>query len=131
MTKVHNLKISPESFKAIDEDLKFFEIVQKDKEIKVGDLALLQEYIFENKEYTEKKILIEICYITKFEEKDESIIFSFRKFDTDNIFDVITLDNRIRKCRSCGCTWNNACNCGCYWIADDLCSACGLGFGIV
>lgn len=29
-----------------------------------------------------------------------------------------------QKCRVCGCTWNNACEGGCYWVEDDLCSNC-------
>jgi len=29
-----------------------------------------------------------------------------------------------RKCKVCGCTQNNACPGGCYWVEDDLCSAC-------
>ena len=29
-----------------------------------------------------------------------------------------------QKCRVCGCTWDNACEGGCYWIEDNLCSAC-------
>lgn len=29
-----------------------------------------------------------------------------------------------RRCRVCGCTDYNACICGCFWVADDLCSAC-------
>ena len=29
-----------------------------------------------------------------------------------------------RKCRVCGCTWNNACPGGCYWVEWDLCSGC-------
>ena len=29
-----------------------------------------------------------------------------------------------RRCRVCGCTWNNACLGGCYWAGPDLCSAC-------
>jgi len=28
------------------------------------------------------------------------------------------------KCRVCGCTWNNACKGGCYWLKKDLCSTC-------
>lgn len=31
------------------------------------------------------------------------------------------------KCRVCGCTWNNACMTEqgpCWWVEDDLCSAC-------
>lgn len=31
-----------------------------------------------------------------------------------------------RKCRVCGCTWNNACEGGCYWVEDDLCSKCAV-----
>ena len=31
-------------------------------------------------------------------------------------------------CRVCGCTQDNACPGGCYWVEDDLCSECaGLG----
>jgi nucleoside 2-deoxyribosyltransferase len=30
----------------------------------------------------------------------------------------------LRRCRVCGCTDDNACFGGCYWVADDLCSAC-------
>ncbi len=29
-----------------------------------------------------------------------------------------------RSCKVCGCTDNNACEGGCYWIAEDLCSQC-------
>lgn len=29
-----------------------------------------------------------------------------------------------RRCRICGCTWDNACPGGCYWVEDDLCSRC-------
>lgn len=29
-----------------------------------------------------------------------------------------------RKCRICGCTDDHACPGGCYWIENDLCSAC-------
>ena len=29
-----------------------------------------------------------------------------------------------QKCRVCGCTWNNACEGGCYWVESDLCSKC-------
>ncbi len=28
------------------------------------------------------------------------------------------------RCRVCGCTDNNACPGGCYWVEDDLCSKC-------
>lgn len=29
-----------------------------------------------------------------------------------------------RKCHVCGCTFNNPCEGGCYWVEEDLCSKC-------
>ena len=39
--------------------------------------------------------------------------------DTEN---CETCEKRV--CRECGCTWNNACPGGCYWVEFDLCSEC-------
>lgn len=33
----------------------------------------------------------------------------------------------IRRCRSCGCTDEQACPGGCWWVDDDLCSTCHRG----
>ena len=33
-------------------------------------------------------------------------------------------DEDTRECRICGCTQYNACEDGCYWVTDDLCSQC-------
>ncbi|WP_088186360.1 phage Gp37/Gp68 family protein [Desulfosporosinus sp. FKA] len=33
-------------------------------------------------------------------------------------------EDGAESCRVCGCTWNNACNGGCYWIEPGLCSSC-------
>ncbi len=30
----------------------------------------------------------------------------------------------VRTCRGCGCTDDYACDGGCWWVADDLCSEC-------
>jgi len=45
-----------------------------------------------------------------------------RRIPTIDAVDVVT----IRTCRSCGCTDDQACFGGCWWISDDegLCSAC-------
>lgn len=37
---------------------------------------------------------------------------------------TLEIDENEQKCRVCGCTWNNACEGGCYWVEDDLCSKC-------
>lgn len=31
---------------------------------------------------------------------------------------------KTKRCRICGCTWNNACIGGCSWVEEDLCSKC-------
>jgi hypothetical protein len=31
---------------------------------------------------------------------------------------------KVRACRVCGCTDDRACPGGCWWVDDDLCSAC-------
>lgn len=36
----------------------------------------------------------------------------------------VALAAKERKCRVCGCTWNNACEGGCYWVEENLCSSC-------
>lgn len=28
------------------------------------------------------------------------------------------------KCKVCGCTWDNPCPDGCYWVEENLCSSC-------
>jgi hypothetical protein len=30
----------------------------------------------------------------------------------------------VRSCRSCGCTDDDACAGGCWWVEEDLCSSC-------
>jgi hypothetical protein len=34
------------------------------------------------------------------------------------------VDQPVRTCRGCGCTDDYGCDGGCWWVADDLCSAC-------
>lgn len=42
-----------------------------------------------------------------------------------NIAYQVALAGVERKCRICGCTWNNPCKGGCYWVEENLCSKCG------
>lgn len=35
----------------------------------------------------------------------------------------------VRSCRVCGCTDENACEGGCWWVEDDLCSSCAIAEG--
>lgn len=38
--------------------------------------------------------------------------------------DVLRVVVGVRSCSVCGCTDDEACDGGCAWVADDLCSAC-------
>ncbi len=51
-------------------------------------------------------------------EEAEKVLVSMEPEEYGNPFDT------GQKCRVCGCTWFNACEGGCYWVEDDLCSAC-------
>lgn len=45
----------------------------------------------------------------------------------DLITDLFDEVNKEQKCRVCGCTWDHACEGGCYWVEPDLCSKCAFG----
>ena len=44
--------------------------------------------------------------------------------ETERIVKLNTDVPPDRKCRVCGCTQDHACPGGCYWVEEDLCSAC-------
>ena len=47
------------------------------------------------------------------------------KRSTDWVGESPRLPKRKKqRCRICGCTQDNACEGGCYWVEEDLCSQC-------
>lgn len=40
------------------------------------------------------------------------------------------IDDLNRCCRECGCTQDEACEGGCYWVEDRLCSQCRPRIGV-
>lgn len=44
--------------------------------------------------------------------------------DVNDLLETVkSIAASIRRCRVCGCTDDNACPGGCYWVEDDLCSS--------
>lgn len=43
--------------------------------------------------------------------------------DPDHVSEAV-LGEATRKCRTCGCSQYRACAGGCWWVEEDLCSAC-------
>jgi hypothetical protein len=63
MATAHRLKTWPEYFQAVASDEKNFEVRQNDRNFKVGDIVVLEEYDPEKKEYTGRQELRVITYI--------------------------------------------------------------------
>lgn len=51
------------------------------------------------------------------DEPCDHFVYNREYADREPLFDE-------RRCRVCGCTDDNACPGGCYWVEDDLCSTC-------
>ena len=77
--RVHNLKISPSYFKDVVKGVKKFEVRLNDRNFKVGDLVVLEE--FDKKGYTGKFINTEITYVLDDPAycKKDYVIFGFKK----------------------------------------------------
>lgn len=72
--KVHKLKILPEYYNAQIEGKKNFEIRKNDRNYQVGDWLLLKEYNPKIKKFTERKVMVEITYITNYQQKDSYVV---------------------------------------------------------
>ena len=75
----HALKTWPEYFKKVKSGEKNFELRKNDRNFKVGDKVLLQEYDPETEKYTGEEIDFRIGYIldlTAFGIKKDFVVFS-------------------------------------------------------
>ncbi|PIT58365.1 DUF3850 domain-containing protein [Snodgrassella alvi] len=61
---IHRLKILPEYFEAVKQKVKRAEFRKNDRDFKVGDLLLLEEYDKTNNQYTGRFILVRITHVT-------------------------------------------------------------------
>lgn len=76
--KVHNLKIKPEYFNDVISGRKTFEVRYNDRNFKVGDIIVLEE--FDSKGYTGKYINSEITYVLSDVEytKENYVVLGFK-----------------------------------------------------
>jgi len=109
---LHTLKTWPEPFQAVFDGSKTAELRDgRDRDFKVGDVLLLQEFDPKERVYTGCEIHVEVTYIqTGFGLPDGLVMLSFRP--------------ARGICRVCGCTDEEACEGGCTWVEPDLCSSC-------
>ncbi|MFS0784759.1 ASCH/PUA domain-containing protein [Bacillus sp. 1P06AnD] len=78
MPVVHRLKTWPEYFLAVCKQQKQFEIRENDRDFKVGDILMLQEYDPNNKEFTGRVVDRKITYITDFAQQDGYVVMGMK-----------------------------------------------------
>lgn len=69
---VHHLKIGLTYFKAVRDGRKTFEIRKNDRDYKVGDILVLQEYTCGS--YTDEECEVKVTYMTDYEQKDDYVV---------------------------------------------------------
>lgn len=74
---VHELKINVNYFKHVLIGNKTFEVRKNDREYKVGDSIVLNEWNNEEQYFTGRKVSGKITYITDFMQLPGYVVFSF------------------------------------------------------
>ncbi|WP_445506719.1 ASCH/PUA domain-containing protein [Niallia sp. 03190] len=76
MSVKHKLKIQPEFFEEVCTGIKSFEIRRNDRDFRVGDILLLQEYIPETEKYTGRVIDRKVTYITNYAQRSDYVVMA-------------------------------------------------------
>ncbi|EIQ7162163.1 DUF3850 domain-containing protein [Enterococcus faecalis] len=78
---IHELKIKPEYFKAVESGIKKFEIRKNDRDYNLHDLLILQEY--KNGKFTGNKCSVIVTYITDYAQKDGFVVLGIELFEVN------------------------------------------------
>lgn len=86
--KIHELKIYPEYFQPVVDEIKSFEI-RRDEGFKVGDILLLWEFNPELEQFTGRKVARRITYITNYAQQQPYVVLAIVKEEriNGNFFD--------------------------------------------
>lgn len=75
---IHHLKIQPEYFDSVSKGIKSFEIRKNDRNYKVGDVLLLQEYIPSETKFTGRVLDRKITYITDYAQLEGYVVMGIK-----------------------------------------------------
>ncbi|MEI2365753.1 ASCH/PUA domain-containing protein [Niallia circulans] len=75
---MHHLKIQPEYFDSVSKGTKSFEIRKNDRNYKVGDVLLLQEYLPSESKFTGRVIDRKITYITDYAQQEGYVVMGIK-----------------------------------------------------
>lgn len=74
--EVHELKILPEYYNAVNEEIKTFEIRKNDRNYQVGDVLHLKEWDAER--YTNNSVYVQVTYITDYAQIDDYVVLAIQ-----------------------------------------------------
>lgn len=80
MCKCHDLKILPQYFDDVLYGNKTFEIRKDDRNFKLKDYLNLREWDPDKKQYTGKRIIKQICYLSHYEQQDGYVVLGLRPY---------------------------------------------------
>lgn len=89
-----------------------------------NECNIITEHDHEESISEDVKTTIDVCFVCGNADVDADSVDVEYFLDFDDYPDDIGGPNDEQKCRVCGCTWDHACPGGCYWVEEDLCSAC-------
>ncbi|MEK5056036.1 ASCH/PUA domain-containing protein [Niallia sp. FSL K6-0212] len=75
---MHHLKIQPEYFDSVSKETKSFEIRKNDRNYKVGDVLLLQEYLPSEAKFTGRVLDRKITYITDYVQQEGYVVMGIK-----------------------------------------------------
>ena len=79
IVKVKELKIKPKYFQAQKEGRKNFEICKNDRDFQEGEALILREYDSTTGEYSGRRVVCLITYITNFEQKPGYVVLGTKR----------------------------------------------------
>ena len=78
LRNIHKLKLWPEYFDVVIKGIKTFEIRKNDRDYKVGDVLLLQEYIPSEAKFTGRVLDRKITYITDYAQQEGYVVMGIK-----------------------------------------------------
>lgn len=127
---IHELKIRPNFFRDIISGVKTFEIRRNDRDYKVGDILILQEYEVLKRCYSGRETKRLVTHVTSYAQAEGFVVMSIKDIAEQNCEECAEGETNCNNCANLGEV--SICANGILWIDDCLfykpknyCGNCG------